>query len=227
MNITYYGHSSFLVDWNGTKIIFDPFITGNPLANEVDINSIQVDFIFVSHGHQDHILDVETIATNNPEAILVSNYEITTHFSEKGIKGHALNQGGSVNFVFGTVKYVNAIHSSSFPDGSYAGNPGGFLIWDNQQSLYFSGDTALTMDMKLIPMSCPNLSVAILPIGDTFTMGVNDAIVASEFINCDQIIGCHFNTFPPIMIEASEAVSKFNNANKKLILMNIGETIEV
>lgn len=225
MNITFYGHSTFFIEWNGKKMIIDPFISGNAKASSIDINSIEVDYILVSHGHQDHILDVEAIAKNNPDAILISNYEIVSHFGKKGIKGHPLNHGGKVNVDFGTIKYVNAIHTSSFPDGSYAGNPGGFVIWDDNSCIYFAGDTAVTMDMKLIPLSCPPLDLAILPIGDNFTMGLDDAIIASDLVNCEKVIGCHFDTFPPIEINHEEAKQKFQSQSKELTLLNVGDSI--
>ena len=128
-------------------------------------------YILATHGHGDHVADVESIATRT-EATLISNYEVVSWFGAKGVKGHPLNHGGKWNFDFGTVKYVNAIHTSSMPDGSYGGNPGGFVIWNDKTCFYFAGDTALTKDMELIPMTCPKLDFAILPVGDNFTMGI-------------------------------------------------------
>src|SRR5690606_11092685 len=125
-----------------------------------------------------------------------------------------------------TVKYVSAIHSSSLPDGSYGGNPGGFVIWNDTSCFYHSGDTALTMDMKLIPMTCPKLDFAILPIGDYFTMGFEDAVLAAEFIQCQSIIGGHFDTFPPISIDHSSASALFNQKGFSLHLPKIGERFE-
>ena len=225
MKITYLGHGSLLVEMKGKEILFDPFITGNDLASDVDIDSLKVDYIFVTHGHQDHVLDVETIAKNNPGALLVSNFEVATWFGNKGIQGHGMNHGGKYTFDFGTAKYVNAIHSSMLPDGSNGGNPGGFVLYNDSESIYIAGDTALTKDMELIPMTCPKLNVAVLPIGDNFTMGYEDATIASDFIQCDTVIGCHYDTFPPIKLDKPKAVEYFEKKGKKLILPDIGETV--
>jgi L-ascorbate metabolism protein UlaG (beta-lactamase superfamily) len=227
MKITFLGHATILLEMNGKKILFDPFISGNPLASEVDIQGLKVDYIFVTHGHEDHVLDVETIAKNNPDSLLVSNFEIVTWFGEKNIKGHPMNHGGKYKFDFGTVKYVNAIHSSVLPDGTYGGNPGGYVIYDESNAVYIAGDTALTRDMELIPMSCPTLDVSILPIGDNFTMGHEDAFIASELINCKKVIGYHFDTFPPIKIDKAEALEYFNKKEKELIIPTVGESFTI
>ena len=136
-----------------------------------------------------------------------------------------MNHGGKYTFDFGTVKFVSAIHSSVLPDGTYGGNAGGFVIWNYDCCFYVAGDTALTYDMKLIPQLCPQLTLAILPIGDNFTMGMEEAVMAAEFVECKHIIGCHYNTFPPISIDTAAAVSHFSKANKTLVLPRIGETL--
>jgi L-ascorbate metabolism protein UlaG (beta-lactamase superfamily) len=135
-----------------------------------------------------------------------------------------MNQGGSWTFDFGKVTYSNAVHSSSFPDGSYGGQPGGFIIQGEHKTIYIAGDTALTFDMKLIPLK-HQLDLAILPIGDNFTMDVDDAIEASNFIGCDKILGYHYDTFGYIEINHEEAIQKFFKANKDLMLLEIGESI--
>ena len=222
MEITFYGHACFSIKTKGKTILFDPFISPNPKAKSVDVNKLTPDYILISHGHEDHLADVETIA-KNANATLVSNFEIITWYQKKGItKVHPMNHGGSWSFDFGTVKYTNAIHSSMLPDGSYGGNPGGFLIKNDEISFYYSGDTALTMDMKLIGNS-EKLDFAVLPIGDNFTMGIDDAIIASDFINCNKIIGVHYDTFGYIEIKHKEAIEKFKAKGKELILLNIGE----
>jgi L-ascorbate metabolism protein UlaG (beta-lactamase superfamily) len=137
-----------------------------------------------------------------------------------------MNHGGSWNFDFGRVKYVPAHHSSSFADGTYGGQPGGFVIEGERKNIYIAGDTALTMDMKLIPLRT-QLDVAILPIGDNFTMDVEDAIIAADFLACDKIIGCHYDTFGYIVIDHEEAKRKFYNAGKDLMLLEMGEGIEL
>ncbi len=223
MKITFYGHACFGIEISGTHIIVDPFITGNPLASHIDVNTIKADYILVTHAHQDHVLDVEKLAEKTG-ATIVSNYEIVMYYGAKNLKGHPVNHGGTFTTENFSAKYVNAIHTSSFADGSYGGQPGGFVITAEDKSLYIAGDTAVTMDMKLIPMST-KLTAAILPIGDNFTMGVTDAIIASDLVECNTIIGCHFNTFPPIEIDVDQAKQEFLNSNKELKILEIGGSL--
>ncbi len=226
MKITFYGQNSLAIEVSGKHIIVDPFISGNPLAKDkVDISVLKADYILLTHAHQDHILDVETIAKRT-DATIVSNYEIAMHYQDKGFKVHPMNHGGNWKFDFGNVKYVNAVHTSSFPDGSYGGQPGGFVIEGEHKNIYIAGDTALTMDMKLIPMST-KLDLAILPIGDNFTMGIDDAILASDFVECDKVLGVHYDTFGYIEIDHEEAKKKFYDAEKDLMLLEIGASIEL
>lgn len=225
MKITFYGHASLGIQIEDINILVDPFISANPKASSIDINTLKADYILITHAHQDHIVDVEAIAKRTG-AIVVSNFEIVSHFETIGIKGHPMNHGGKWNFDFGTVKYVNAIHTSSFPDGSYGGQPGGFVIETKHKNIYIAGDTALTYDMKLIPLQT-KLDLAILPIGDNFTMGIDDAILASDFVECDKILGYHFDTFGYIEINHEDAKQKFSEKAKDLILLDIGDSIEL
>lgn len=225
MKITFYGHASLGIEVNGKHIIVDPYISANPKANHIDINALQADFILLTHAHGDHILDVEAIASRT-NAVIVSNAEIAGYYANKGFQSHPMNHGGSWNFDFGKLKYVNAIHSSSFPDGTYGGNPGGFVIEGEHKNIYIAGDTALTMDMKLIPMRT-KLDLAILPIGDNFTMDVEDAIIASDFVDCDKILGYHYDTFGYIEIDHEAAIRKFFDKGKDLMLLQLGESIEL
>ena len=225
MKITFYGHAALGIQIKDIHILVDPFITGNDKASKIDIDTLKADYILVTHAHQDHILDVEAIAKRTG-AIIISNFEIVTHFQNKDLEGHPMNHGGSWDFEFGNLKYVNAIHTSSFPDGSYGGQPGGFIIEGEHKTIYIAGDTALTMDMKLIPMQT-KLDLAILPIGDNFTMGIDDAILASDFVECDKILGYHFDTFGYIEINHEEAKRKFFDKGKDLMLLEIGERIEL
>lgn len=227
MLLKFLGHACFFFEWKGKNFIVDPFITPNSLASEIAIDSIKVDYILITHGHEDHVADVIRIAKNNPDVKLISNFEIISWFGEKGLNGHPMNHGGKYSFDFGTIKYVSAIHSSVLPDGSYGGNPGGFVLWDENTSFYIAGDTALTHDMKLIPQLCPALDFAILPVGDNFTMGYEEAILAADFIQCEKIIGCHFDTFPPIKINHEEVKSAFAEKNIEFHLPEVGETIEL
>lgn len=226
MKITFYGQNSLSLKIAGKHILVDPFISGNPLSKDlININDLKADYILVTHAHQDHTLDVEVIAKNTG-ATIVSNYEITNHYEAKGCTVHPMNHGGSWQFDFGKVKYVNAIHTSSFPDGSYGGQPGGFVIEGEHKNIYIAGDTALTMDMKLIPLFT-KLDLAILPIGDNFTMGVDDAILASNFVECEKVLGVHYDTFGYIEIDHDEAKKKFYDAGKDLMLLDIGGSVEL
>ncbi|MBC2845305.1 metal-dependent hydrolase [Winogradskyella flava] len=224
MKITFYGHACLGIETNGTHILVDPFISGNEKAAHIDIDSIKADYILLTHAHQDHILDTEVIAKRTG-AIIVSNYEIVVHYQNLGFEGHPMNHGGKWNFEFGKLKYVNAIHTSSFPDGSYGGQPGGFVL-EADKTIYIAGDTALTYDMKLIGKEF-DLDLAVLPIGDNFTMGVDDAIRASKFVDCNKVLGYHFDTFGYIEIDKVRAKAKFDAQLKSLKLLNIGDSMEV
>lgn len=226
MELTFYGHACFCVNIKGKVLLFDPFITPNEKASHIDINSVKADYILISHGHEDHVADAEFIAKKNG-ATIISNYEIVSWFQNKGIeKGHPMNFGGTWNFDFGSVKYVKAEHSSVLPDGTYGGNPGGFIINSSEGCFYYSGDSALTMDMKLIG-DYQKLDFAVLPIGDNFTMGVDDAIIAADFIKCNKIYGVHYDTFGYIEINKELSKQKFVQSNKELILSEIGQTINI
>ena len=224
LKIKYFGHSAFLVETLGKLLLFDPFIKGNLLASEVDIDLIRPDYILLTHGHGDHVGDTIEIAQRTG-APIISTYEVSTWLGSQGLKTFGLNAGGKIKLEFGTVKLVNAIHSSSMPDGSYGANPVGFVVWNEEVSFYVSGDTALTLDMKLIPMTCPKLDFAILCLGDIFTMGYEDAAMAAEFVGCSNIIGCHFDTFPPIQVNHQEAISFFNSKGLRLTLPTINQEI--
>ena len=223
MIATYYGHSCFGISINNKNILFDPFISPNELASNIEINKIPADYILISHGHEDHVADAENIAKNTG-ATIVSNFEITTWFGSKGIENvHPMNHGGEWDFDFGTVKYVTAVHSSVLPDGTYGGNPGGFIIRTTDKTIYYAGDTALTYDMKLIG-EFENIDIAFLPIGNNFTMGIKDASIAASYINCNNIYAMHYDTFGYIKINKEDAKSHFSNANQELTFLEIGES---
>ncbi|MBL7691705.1 MAG: metal-dependent hydrolase [Flavipsychrobacter sp.] len=226
MKFTYFGHSCFLIKTGGKKFLFDPFISGNELTKGiVDASTITADYIMVSHGHADHVADLVDIAKRTG-AKVISSWEVIAWAQKNGVENvHPMNFGPA-RFEFGKIHYTPAQHSSSMPDGSYGGNPGGFLFHDTEKKFYYSGDTALTKDMELIPMyAVPD--VAILPVGGNFTMDVDDALIAANMIKCKKVIGVHFDTFGYIKIDHDKAKEAFRNAGKELILPAIGETIEL
>jgi L-ascorbate metabolism protein UlaG (beta-lactamase superfamily) len=226
MNLTFLGHSCFLLETSNSKILFDPFISGNELAKHIDIDTIEADFIVQSHGHLDHIADLVAIAKRT-NAVVISSWELTEWAKKQGIeKVHPMNIGGSWNFSFGKLKMVFAAHSNSLPDGSYGGTAAGFILELDGKRIYYAGDTALTQDMKLIgEYSRPDL--AILPIGNNFTMDIDDAILASDFVQCKEIVGMHFDTFGYIKINHEEAIRKFKLRNKTLHLLDIGYSLAI
>jgi L-ascorbate metabolism protein UlaG (beta-lactamase superfamily) len=226
MKITFYGHACFGVEIAGKHLLFDPFVSPNELAKDIDVDAIPADYILLSHGHVDHVADATRIGLRTG-AKVISNFEVVSWFGAKGLEnGHPMNHGGQWKFDFGTVKYVNAVHSSVLPDGTYGGNPGGFVISSDEGTFYYAGDTALTMDMQLIGRVF-DLDFAILPIGDNFTMGVDDAIIAAEFIKCNKIVGMHYDTFGFIEVDKAAAKAKFTAAECELILLDIGSTKDI
>jgi L-ascorbate metabolism protein UlaG (beta-lactamase superfamily) len=226
MKVTYYGHSCFSVVIAGKHILFDPFISGNELAKHIHLDTISADYIFVSHGHFDHMLDVEAIAVRTG-ALVVSSWELYNYFNKQGLKNtHPLNPGGKATFDFGIVKAVIAQHSSSLPDGSYAGVASGFVLKTAEGNFYYSGDTGLTVDMTLIPQWA-DLQFAVLPIGDMLTMGVDDAIEAAQFVKTNKILGVHYDTFGFIKIDRQAAVKQFEESGITLALPEIGDVIDL
>jgi len=221
MKITYYGHSCFSAEINGKHLLFDPFVTPNPLAKEVDIKKIKADYIFVSHGHFDHIADAVAIA-HQTNATVLSNYEIAAWLGKNGVQNALpLNPGGTYVSDDFRVKCVNAIHSSSFSDGTYAGSAGGFVVESAGANFYYSGDTALTLDMKLISETT-ELRFAVLCIGGTLTTDANDAIRAAGLLECESVMGVHYDTFPPIKIDHVAAKERFRSKGLTLHLLPIG-----
>jgi len=226
MKFTYYGHACFSVEVAGKTLLFDPFITPNPLARDVDVEEIPADFILVSHGHGDHVADVVAIAKRTG-ATVIAPFEVGDWFEKKGVNNvQAMNHGGAAPTAFGRVKLTVAIHSSSMPDGSHGGNPAGFVIESSDGNFYYSGDTALSLDMKLIAEQT-RLSFAVLPIGDFFTMGIHDAMRAADLLSVSRIIGVHYDTFPPIKLDREAALTAARSAGKELLLPAIGSSLDV
>jgi len=225
MKATFYGHASIGLDLEGANVLFDPFITPNEQAKAIDINTLKPDYIILSHGHGDHVADVAAIQKNS-DATVIAIVETAAWVKRQGVSEEkiiGMNFGGTLQTSFGTVKMVYALHTNGTPDGQYGGVPAGYIIESGHKKIYYAGDTALTLEMKLL--ADEELSWAMLPIGDHFTMGIDDAIKAAGFINCKNIIGMHYNTFPVIKINEEEAKRKFAAAGLNLHLLPIGGSL--
>ncbi len=226
MKVTFYGQSCLTVETAGKTLLFDPFIRENELAKHIDVDQIQADYILITHGHFDHVADAPELAKRTG-ALVISTPEVCAWLEKQGVeKTQGMGQGGSVTLDFGRVKMVAAIHGSRLPDGSPGGFPVGFVVDTAEGSFYHAGDTALTMDMQLIGQSS-RLKWAALPVGDFYTMGVDDAIRAADFIGCQRILGIHYDTFPPIRLNREEARQRFTAAGKDLILIGIGASLDL
>jgi len=224
MKIEYYGHACFLIDTGKEKLLFDPFMSQNPLAEAIDVQSIKADYIFISHAHDDHIADLAIVIQNNA-AKIVCNFEIMNYLSKQGFENIIpMNIGGKFKGNFGTVRMTQAIHSSSFSDGTYGGTAAGFLLEIQNKVIYYAGDTALFADLKLLA-ELHTIDWALLPVGGLFTMDVQDASKAAEFLNCKNIIGLHFDTFAPIKIDHENAHKIFEEKQLNLILPQIQQSI--
>ena len=193
---TWFGHGTFGLETGGFKVVIDPYFTDNPAAS-IAAEEVEVDFIVVSHGHGDHIADAVDIAKRT-NATVISNFEIVNWLSGKGLeKLHGQHIGGGFNHPFGYLKLTHALHGSGLPDGSYGGNPAGILVTtDNGEKIYFACDTGLFSSMKLIGEE--GIDLAVLPIGDNFTMGPDDALRAVKMIQPKHVIPAHYNTWPLI-----------------------------
>ncbi|MCU0328480.1 MAG: metal-dependent hydrolase [Chitinophagales bacterium] len=225
MKITYLGHSSLYLETQGIVLLLDPFISANPQAQAINIEDLSPDFILVTHAHLDHVLDVVHIAKKS-SATIVANHEISEYYQKQDLTTIGLNHGGTVNLKGVQVKMTSAVHTSSFADGTYGGNPSGFVVSSGDTCVYIAGDTALTYDMKLIQDTF-QVDLAVLPIGGHYTMDYIDACKASDFVGATRVLGVHYDTFPPISIDSAKARAYFAQNKKELILLNIGQHISI
>ncbi|WKZ20130.1 MAG: metal-dependent hydrolase [Candidatus Jettenia sp. CY-1] len=223
MKITYHGHSCFLIEGSRYSVIFDPFLKGNPLA-KIKPEDVKVDAILVSHGHFDHVGDAVEISKNN-DATIITPFELASYFQSKGAKSHPMNIGGSYHFPFGTVKLTIAHHGSTTETGT-AGNPCGFILIMEDKVLYHAGDTGLFSDMRLIG-ELNTIDVALIPIGDNFTMGITDALKAVEFLKPKIAIPMHYNTFDMIKQDPRRFVEGLGSSLTRGVLLMIGESISI
>ncbi len=226
MRVTYYGHSCFLVETAKARLILDPFLTGNPAAT-VKAAEVQCDYVLLSHGHEDHSGDALAVAKANG-ATIVANYEIAEYFGAQGAKAHGMNPGGGFNFPFGRVKLTLAHHTSSVEAGlnpKYMGAPCGLLVTADGKTLYHAGDTALFLDMQLIGRA--GLDLAILPIGDNFTMGPEDAVEALGYLKPKLAVPMHYDTWPVIAQDAAAFARAAGAKGHKVNVLKPGGSLEV
>jgi len=221
--LTYFSHSAWMLETNGTTILIDPFLDDNP-TSPVKAKDVKADYIIVTHAHGDHIGDSIPIAKAN-NAIIISNFEIANWCGEQGVTAHPLHIGGARDFPFGNVKLTQAFHGSSFPDGSYGGMPAGVLVKVEGKTIYHSGDTGLFGDMRLIAEMNP-IDIAIIPIGDNFTMGLNDAVKAVEFLKPKQVIPMHYKKFDVIDGGPNEFVTRVKNMGVDAQVLDYGGSID-
>jgi L-ascorbate metabolism protein UlaG (beta-lactamase superfamily) len=208
LTLTWLGHATWSIDVDGTQIVVDPFLKPHNPAAQLAVSDLMPEFILVTHGHGDHVADLVPLATGS-DALVVCNFEIGEWLDRRGVTNvHSMNHGGAYTFPFGRVKMTIAHHSSMMPDGAYGGNPCGFLInFNDGHDVYIAGDTALTYDMRLIG-EVGGVDLAILPVGDNFTMGPEDAIVAAQFVKAKHVLPSHYNTFPRITIDVEQFARK-------------------
>ena len=225
LKITHHGHSAFEISGGKYNILIDPFITGNPKAR-VKATELKPDFIVLTHAHCDHFGDTLELAKNN-DATVIAVHELSEYLLSKGVKSHGMGIGGQKDFPFGKIKFTMARHSSSLESEQlYMGEAAGVLITIDGKTIYHAGDTGLFYDMKLIG-EMNNIDLALLPIGDNYTMGIDDAVKAAEFLNCRTVSPMHFGTFPVVDTDPVEFKRKIESIGKKCVVLPIGEAVEI
>lgn len=227
ISVRYLGHACFEFDFNGTKVLLDPFISYNPLAHNIKVEELKPDYIFLSHGHEDHVADLAKIQEQS-NATVAAIVETAGWVRRQGISDDKVlefNFGGTLTLPFGKVKMVYALHTNSTPDGAYGGAPCGFVFYIGDKTIYYAGDTALTLEMNLLAEL--ELDWAILPIGGHYTMDANDAVKAAHFVKCRNVIGMHYDTFSPVTIDIDVTKRIFQDADLNLVLLQIEESISL
>ncbi|WP_062199173.1 metal-dependent hydrolase [Massilibacterium senegalense] len=227
MKITYFGHSALQIETNDKTILIDPFITGNGLS-PVTADEVKPDVIFLTHGHGDHVGDTEMLAKKH-DALVVAPFELATYLGFQGLRTHPMHIGGSHMFDFGQVKLTQAFHGSSIVDEekktiTYMGMPCGILFTSEGKTIYHAGDTALFSDMKVLG-ELNDIDVAFLPIGDNFTMGIKDAVIASKWLQAKTVVPIHYDTFPVIEVDPLAFVERLEKNQGKIV--KPGEKLEV
>jgi L-ascorbate metabolism protein UlaG (beta-lactamase superfamily) len=222
LSVTWHGHGTISFDFDGTSLLIDPFFTGNPAA-VIGPDDVEADYILLTHGHGDHVGDALSIAQKH-NALIISNFEICNWFAAQGHeKVHAQHIGGGFQHPFGRVKLTTAIHGSCMPDGSYGGMPAGFLLEFQGKKIYVAGDTALYSDMELIGKA--GIDLALLPIGDNFTMGPDDALQAVKYLSPKVVIPVHYDTWPAIEQDAAAwADSVQAETDTRVVVLDVEES---
>ena len=223
--LRWYGHATIGMESNGYRLLVDPFFKGNTATTQKP-DEIEADYILITHGHGDHVGDAQQIARRTG-ATIISNAEICTWFARQGFKTHAQHLGGGYHYPFGYLKMTYALHGSALPDNSYGGNPGGFLLTTlDGKKIYLAGDTGLFGDMKLI--GDEGIHLAVLPIGDNYTMGPDDALLAVKLLRAETVVPIHYDTFELIRQDAAAWAKKVAAATEtRVVLMKPGDQIHV
>jgi L-ascorbate metabolism protein UlaG (beta-lactamase superfamily) len=225
--ITWWGHGTWSVETGGQRIVIDPFFDDSP-TSPTKSEQVAADYLLISHGHFDHVADAAKIATRTG-AVVVSNYEICEWLTKQGVAGdktQPMNLGGAITLPFGQVKSTLAFHSSQLPDGSYGGNPGGFLLKLPEGNIYFACDTGLFGDMRLI--GAAGLALAVIPVGDRFTMGPDDALEAVKLLNPKKVVPSHYGTWPPIQQDVAAWAQRVRAETKsEPIVIEPGQSISL
>jgi L-ascorbate metabolism protein UlaG (beta-lactamase superfamily) len=226
VQLTFHGHSCWEITHGGRRILIDPFLSGNPRADVGPESFERLDAILISHGHGDHVGDAVAIARRTG-ALVVSNYEIVNYLQAQGCAGHPLHIGGAREFPFGRVKLTIAHHGSTGPGGEPLGNPAGIVLVLGGKRIYHAGDTGVFLDMQLIGELNGPFDVALLPIGDNFTMGIDDAVKAVELVGAAMNIPMHYDTFDPIRADAGEFVRKVQARGGRATIVEPGASYEL